>query len=407
MTKRWLMIAACLCATAAAVATAQEVTKETTDAERSWRELRGSDDVKSKLMAERWHSVIKQQDWSDKTGKFKTSAKYVAHDSKLEWVKLRIIQGADAKRVVKDVQIPLEKLSPVCQSRVRQIALLSPKVAAAVEEEKSKETDEKTGDGATEIAADPPGQRGGAEGESAEAKADRIAADRKRRRARGNHTGAPSQAEIREMGTQEAVSATNDGPPLPALVPRPPGISSQATAPAAPPVVTPDPAIVQAAPAAADTVATNPANWRTSYEAFRANLVAPDGALQTMSFGPMTEVQQAYETIMREVGTGNVQEIQRSLSAAGEVTWEATLTGTPDEQGDWFNALGLAQPPEPIEIGLMLDTERDPGPWQNLKVGDRVRFVGRFATFEDENTIVLAIRLANEQPAPAASPIAR
>jgi hypothetical protein len=227
MMKRWLVIAVCLCATTAAVATAQEVTKETTDAERSWRELRGSDDVKSKLMAERWHSVIKQQDWSDKTGKFKTSAKYVAHDPKLEWVKLRVIQGAGAKRVVKDVQIPLEKLSPVCQSRVRQIALLSPKVAAAVEEEKSK----KTGDGATEIAADPPGQRGGAEGESAEAKADRIAADRKRRRARGNHTGAPTAAQMQEAASQEAARVSNDGLPLPALLPRPPEFSTQATPP--------------------------------------------------------------------------------------------------------------------------------------------------------------------------------
>jgi hypothetical protein len=148
MMKRWLVIAVCLCATAASVATAQEVTKEmTTDAERSWRDLRGSDDVKSKLMAERWYGVIKQQDWSDKSGKFKTSAKYLAHDPKLAWVKLRVIQGAGAKRVVKDVQIPLEKLSPACQSRVRTISVLTEKMAEAIEKEKKKE--EEKDDGAT------------------------------------------------------------------------------------------------------------------------------------------------------------------------------------------------------------------------------------------------------------------
>ena len=36
------------------LARAQEMT---TDAERSWRELRGSEDVKRKLLAERWYSV--------------------------------------------------------------------------------------------------------------------------------------------------------------------------------------------------------------------------------------------------------------------------------------------------------------------------------------------------------------
>ena len=50
-------------------------------------------------------------------------------------------QGTGDKRVVKDVTIPLEKLSKVCQARVRQISVLSEKVAeaAAAEKEKAKE----------------------------------------------------------------------------------------------------------------------------------------------------------------------------------------------------------------------------------------------------------------------------
>ena len=84
--------------------------------------MRDSDDVKTKLLAERWYGAIKQQEWTDATGKFKTSAKYVAHDPQLAWVKIRMIQGVGKKRVVKDMQIPLEKLSVACQARVKQIA---------------------------------------------------------------------------------------------------------------------------------------------------------------------------------------------------------------------------------------------------------------------------------------------
>ena len=98
-------------------------------------------------MADRWYGVIKLQEWGDASGKFKTTAKYVEHDPNLAWVKLRVIQGVGDKRVVKDVTIPLEKLSKSCQARVRQIGVLSEKVAEAVAEEQEDEDEDETDGG--------------------------------------------------------------------------------------------------------------------------------------------------------------------------------------------------------------------------------------------------------------------
>jgi hypothetical protein len=121
-------------AAAAVVGTVAAAAELSTDAERTYRELQKAKDTKSQLLAERWYNLIRQQDWNDATGKHKTLAKYVEHDPNLTWVKLRVIQGTGAKRVVKDVTIPLEKLSKACQSRVRQIAFLQERVADAAQE---------------------------------------------------------------------------------------------------------------------------------------------------------------------------------------------------------------------------------------------------------------------------------
>ncbi len=200
----------------------------TTDAERSWRDLRNSEDVKTKLMAERWYSAIRQQDWGDASGKFKTSAKYVEHDPQLAWVKLRVIQGAGDKRVVKDVQIPLEKLNKVCQARVRQIAKLSEKVTAALEEEKNKESEDKTVGAGGEMIDGSHGGRGEFDDGSAGVDPEQLPAERVR--ARGRRARQPS--------APASMTITNDGPPLPALLPPLPTRipASEVSEPVAPPI---------------------------------------------------------------------------------------------------------------------------------------------------------------------------
>jgi hypothetical protein len=123
----------------AALAAAVE---RTTDAERSYRELRKSSDAATQLLAERWYGLVRLQEWTNATGKFTTRAKYVAHDPALAWVKLRVIRGSGDQRIIKDIEVPLEKLSKLCQSRVRQIAFLAEKVAEAAAAEAQAETDD-------------------------------------------------------------------------------------------------------------------------------------------------------------------------------------------------------------------------------------------------------------------------
>ena len=213
MIRRRLAIAAVLALVATSAAAAQETT---TNAERTYREVRDSTDVKTKLMAERWYSAIKLQEWGDASGKFKTTAKYVEHDPNLTWVKLRVIRGTGDKRVVKDVTIPLEKLSKVCQARVRQIGVLSEKVAAAIEAEKDKETKDADGEPRTGempedrlSGEDPRSGRGEYDAGLAGMNGEQVLAEGEQ--AEGQQ-GAPSTL-------ARPISVPNDGPPLPALLP--------------------------------------------------------------------------------------------------------------------------------------------------------------------------------------------
>ena len=119
------------------VSAAPAAVEVVTDAERSYRALRATDDRQRQLLAERWHGLVRLQEWTDDTGQFTTTAKYVAHDPNLSWVKLRVIQGTGAKRVVRDLQVPLDRLSKVGQSRVRQIAFLESRIADAVAAEQA------------------------------------------------------------------------------------------------------------------------------------------------------------------------------------------------------------------------------------------------------------------------------
>jgi hypothetical protein len=199
---RWLAIAvlAIVSMTSAAV-NAQELA---TDAERSYRDLRKSHDTKSRLLAERWYGAVKLQEWTDATGRFKTTAKYLEHDPDLAWVKLRVIEGSGDQRVVKEVIIPLEKLSKICQARVRRIGGLSEKVAAAIAEATDLESEKD-------------------EGHAGEMPVDRTNADEQRDGGRAaGRAGMDAEAALAEGGRtrrSRPVPTAANREPLPALLP--------------------------------------------------------------------------------------------------------------------------------------------------------------------------------------------
>jgi hypothetical protein len=229
MNRRLLAVAAMILSLAAQTMSAQELA---TDAERSYRELRKSHDTKSQLLGERWYGAIKLQEWTDASGKFKTTAKYLEHDPELTWVKLRVIDGSGDQRVVKELTIPLEKLSKACQLRVRRISVLSDKVAAAVEAEKDIEktgvgddagNDGHVGDMSDDraVADGPPDRRGGRAAGLAGMDAEEAVADGRTRRPSpraANHAPLPVLLPPLPGGPAHFALATST-PDAPAAVP--------------------------------------------------------------------------------------------------------------------------------------------------------------------------------------------
>lgn len=380
MNRRLVTLSAFVCALAfvARVVVAQPIA---TDAERTYRDLRFAKDTRTRLLGERWYNLVKKQEWTDATGKFTTTAKYVEHDPNLEWVKLRVVKGTGADQVVRDIQIPVAKLSKTCQSRVRQISVLTQKVATAAAE--LKETKE----------ADAARLEGGPS-------PDEALEEMRREDAAAADDTQPDRSRRRERGARRQ---PNDGPPV-AADPLPPR-SMPLPAPVA---AAGDP---NAAPQESETTTADrpprdrdrafmPDNaaWRTDYDAFRANFAANGSQdLSQVNWGKLAALKDACETVTKGesagfVGDEALQEIAAKFAAVGEVEWEATLTDADSSAGDWTDRVGLPPLAEPLAIVFVLDEDKPTGNWQHLKTSDRVRFIGRFIDFESGGDIVVAIR---------------
>jgi hypothetical protein len=91
-------------------------------------DLSHSEDRVTKSLAERYINTIRAQEWSDLSGKFKTIARYVRHEPDLSTVTIESGKGRGAERVMKEVTVPVDKLSKTCQSRVRQIDAMQKKL---------------------------------------------------------------------------------------------------------------------------------------------------------------------------------------------------------------------------------------------------------------------------------------
>ncbi|MEX2307831.1 MAG: hypothetical protein WD738_09585 [Pirellulales bacterium] len=128
---RWLFAAPLLWLAISGAAHAQQEPpsgEPTAEKEKTYFDLRRSNNRTTSLIAERYFNLARLQEWSDVTGKSKVTAKYLEHDPELEWVKLQMVRGRGADRVVQEKAVPVAKLSKTCQSRVRQIATLQKKL---------------------------------------------------------------------------------------------------------------------------------------------------------------------------------------------------------------------------------------------------------------------------------------
>jgi hypothetical protein len=394
----------------------KEVVSTATDAEKSYLALRNSKDRKSQLLAERWFGLVKQQPWSDASGKFTISAKYLEQDEKEGTVKLRVVKGTGKDQTTKDEPIAVDKLSKDCQARVKQIAFLATKVEEAEKAETEKADKDKQGADMMGGVAGPQAEARGARGEGTGAPGERP--ERGARSARGKSEHATKEEPAAGAAADHPAEQSTDGPsavaqpPLPvvaAAIPNPQDNAvrpARAESPAAPAGSPP----ANASPIDARPV--QPANlpdqaaWRTSFDAFRGNLTATrtDTGWQ-LSWGEMTTLQQAHD---QSVAAGDPRSREAasfaaSLAALGDVTWEATLAEQPNEQTDWSKALGLTLP-EPFKLITQLDGERGAGQWGRFFPGDHVKFIGRFVGFEGYGGIKLALRFPEDAAVPVPAP---
>ena len=357
-----------------------------TDADRSYLELRKSKDRASQLLAERWNGATSLQEWTDMSGKFKTTAKYVEHDPELKWVKLRVIQGTGEKRVVKDVQVPVDKLNKTSQSRVRQIATLKDKVAAAIaadtEDAKEGKEDESRGEpGAAAEAVDERGLEGRGEG-----------------RRPGEATHAESEA---PQASPASTAPSGDGPPalqVPSESNTPPVATTEAAA-----------ATSSSSPIPEGWDRNRPLMpdndpWRTDYEvltrAFERD--ETDGFIRTLDESPAITNLQIFTPNTEDGASIAVGEFttEPRLVEIGEFMWEATVAKEPSADADWAEVFALPPMLAPLRIELRLDRERGAGNWEQLKVGDRVKFIGRFIGYKGTFVWVAAIRFPDDLLAP-------
>jgi hypothetical protein len=138
MLRRVLHVA--ICALVAAIATTlsaqppqpgqpNESTKEPPlGVEKMYWELTKSDNATTRTLADRYVNLVKVQEWSDLSGKFKAVAHYVKHEPNLSMVTIAIMKGTGADRTADEKTVPVDKLSKTCQARVKQIDLVQKKL---------------------------------------------------------------------------------------------------------------------------------------------------------------------------------------------------------------------------------------------------------------------------------------
>ncbi len=357
-------------------------------------ELSKSKDNSTHITAERYIALVKVQEWSDLTGKYKPIAHYVRHAPDLSTVTIAIMKGSGADRSSDEKTVPVDKLSKTCQARVKQIDLLQKKL---------KEMASKAGPNGTPgmPMTDDHGADPSAKGPEAGSGA-----------APGPAAPDPSASEPDPLGFSEVQLAPPAGPgSIPSGAP--PGTNGPATP-------GPGPGQIPASPPPGANGSAAPLNggtgksWQQDFEAFRQEFkvyaIGPGAppapadrklvrawegtpgkhtAEWDVDFGELDDLREMSDAmaIMNEASRETLSrpENQKKLAAAkaaaaqiGEVTWEATFRR--------FN--GPSQPieltygelPKPMQMMTVMDPHGStPEQWSSFARGDRLRFKGRLS----------------------------
>jgi hypothetical protein len=361
------------------------VAAEPTAAEQQYEQLKDAEKHADKLLAERWHKLVRQRQWVDKTGKHKTYARYVDHDPNGQWVKLLVLVKKGDEQTYKEGTIPLARLSKTDQALVKRIGIVRKQVETALAD--APAGDAPIGEGAT--------------GESRE----------------GEPFG--EMAEGREgLSGEQPVAAGADGF----------GRESFATSADPAAIGAPPGGLPFSLPSMSATPAVEP--WRTDFAAFAANFAPSRGeeGPGTLSWGELHALKAVHDkermlamlkSIPAEQQPPKAIRYQQGFaygwarSGLGEVTWTASLDGS---DAATVAATGLThdlQLPAPLTLALVPDPEY-PGDASRFVAGQPVQFIGRFAElggFGDPPQLKLFVRLPTDQraskPTSASEPATR
>jgi hypothetical protein len=403
---------AAVVALVAAIAVAQEPEPPADDAEKTpttYFDLRTSKDLLSRQIADRYFNLVKLQEWTSDKGT-KINAKYVSHSNDQTSVTLAVARGSGAARVMKEVTVPTIRLSKTCQSRVKQIATMQKRLDDLLAKAAEEPADPNSPDQiaatrgrpmADEAGVQPPPRRVRPRPGATIAAQPAATPQPPPAAAPGPPVPSPSADDGSEdpLGFGELPAAPAGLPPG-AAVPQPPLSGDTFVPPGAIPPPAAPPAEVGAANPPGD-----PEAWRTDYEAFRASIQVDSTLGEPQAkFGAIKELQAALDLVQKQdadgdVGKEELAERAKTFDAVGEFTWEGTMTDIDASSEDWTQRLNLQPLPEPLELGLFL-AEKNPGNWQRFRVGDRVRFVGRFVDYDPIGDLTAEIRFPDEQPAP-------
>jgi hypothetical protein len=333
---------------------------EPTAAEQQYEQLKEAEKHADKLLAERWHKLVRQRRWVDATGKHKTFARYVDHDPNGKWVKLLVLVKKGDEQTHKAATIPLARLSKNDQALVKRIGIVRKQVETALADAPAGGA--LTGEGPT---GELPTREGDAFGELAAAG-----------ELRGEAPG-----EIPPPGLEAS------GPPMPLPF-------SWPSMSAAPPM---EP-------------------WRTDFAAFAANFSSSRGeeGPGTLSWGELHALKAVHD---RERMLNMIKAIPAeqqppypvlyqqgfaygwARSGLGEVTWTASLDGSDAAAVSTTGLKHDLQLPAPLTLALVPDPEYA-GDASRFVAGQPAPFIGRFAElggFGDPPQLKLFVRLPGDQ----------
>jgi hypothetical protein len=139
--------------------------------------------------------------------------------------------------------------------------------------------------------------------------------------------------------------------------------------------------------------------WRTSYQAFRANIIAHQGAdgnlaVEWGELADLGQMNEAAQASRRDGGDPYGSNVSTIAERIGDVQWEAAFDGMePPQEGSQEVRFALPPVAAPLKLRFLI-YESEADQWSALRTGEQVRFAGRFE-IATPGEIIVRVRKSN------------